>query len=117
MPSHVEINRRVLLRLGVPEEAIEAFGGASSSTAGEAAALRHWAERACVHSIIVPTEIFSSRRVRRVLEHAFAGSGIQVQVSALDAPEYTRADWWRHEQGFIVFPNDVINYIYYRFKY
>jgi uncharacterized SAM-binding protein YcdF (DUF218 family) len=117
LPPHTELNRQVLLKLGVPEQAIETFGSASSNTREEALALRAWAEHTRSRTIIVPTEVFSSRRVRWMLEHVFAGSGVRVQVTALDALEYTRADWWRHEQGLIAFQNEVIKYIYYRFKY
>ena len=26
-------------------------------------------------------------------------------------------DWWQHEEGVIAFQNEVIKYLYYRFKY
>src|SRR5215475_12075233 len=45
IPGHTDSNRRVLLRLGVPEEAIEAFGKANRNTRDEALALREWAAR------------------------------------------------------------------------
>lgn len=114
---HAELNRQVLLRLGVPADAVESFGSGLANTREEALALRAWAERARVRSLIVPTEVFSSRRVRWMLQHAFSGSGISVRVTAHDAPEYTRDDWWRHDLGLIAFQNEVLKYAYYRFKY
>ena len=64
VPSHVELNCAVLLKLGVPPEAILSFGTDVSNTYEEARALAAWVKANGVRSIIVPTEIFSSRRVR-----------------------------------------------------
>lgn len=118
VPAHGELNRMVLLKLGVPDDAIAYFGeGRVSNTYEEAMALSAWARDAHAHAVIVPTESFSSRRVRWTLERAFAGTGISVQVTPLDSPNYTVADWWRHEQGVIAFQNEVLKYAYYRYKY
>ena len=47
--GHTEANRRVLLRLGVPESAIETFGNANRNTWEEAVALKDWTDRnACL---------------------------------------------------------------------
>jgi len=117
MPSHTEWNRRVLLKLGVPEAAIETFGVSLSNSYQEAVALREWAISNHAHSIIVPTEQFPSRRVRWVVRHELAGAGIQVEVPALTGMGYSVSDWWRDEKGVVEFQNEVLKYVYYRFKY
>jgi len=117
VPSHTDLNRNALINLGVPETAIEIIGRDVSNTYQEVVALREWAVRTHSHSIIVPTEIFSSRRVRWILEHAFRDTGVKIQVPAFDSPEYNRDEWWRNEQGLVIFQNEVIKYVYYRFKY
>jgi uncharacterized SAM-binding protein YcdF (DUF218 family) len=106
----------VLLKLGTPEGAIETFGHALANTHQEALALRGWAEQHNLHSIIVPTEIFSARRVRWTLRRAFP-SEFQIRVIALDAPDYTWDDWWCRTQGISAFKNEVIKYLYYRLRY
>jgi uncharacterized SAM-binding protein YcdF (DUF218 family) len=111
------LDRAVLLKLGVPETAIETFGTAQSNTYEEAIALREWATRNHARSIIVPTEIFSSRRVRWVLNRELAGTGTQFEVPALEDPEYTSANWWKNEKGLVVFQSEVIKYVYYRIRY
>jgi uncharacterized SAM-binding protein YcdF (DUF218 family) len=116
LESHAEHNRKVLLKLGVPETDIETFGSALSNTYEEALALRDWAARAGARSIIVPTEIFSARRVRWTLHRVFTEGGI-IRVAALDPLEYRRDDWWKNERGLIAFQNEIIKYVYYRFKY
>ncbi len=75
LPSHVELNRTVLLKLDVPPEAIGTFGSDVSNTFEEARALVQWGKANSVKDIIVPTEIFSSRRVRWILDKEAAGIG------------------------------------------
>src|SRR6476646_5953914 len=55
VPGHSELNRQLLVKLGIPETAIEMFGEASRNTRDEAVALRNWAEARRVSRIIVPT--------------------------------------------------------------
>ena len=117
LPSHVEINRRVLIKLGVPETDIETIGNALSSTFEEGQSLREWAIRSHARSIIAPTEAFSSRRVRWTLTQALAGTGASVQIQMLDYPDDSYVTWWKTDQGLIAFQNEVMKYLYYRYTY
>jgi uncharacterized SAM-binding protein YcdF (DUF218 family) len=117
VPSHIALNRAVLLKLGVPPEAIVSFGTDVSSTYEEARALAEWANRNGIKSIIVPTEIFSSRRVRWILVKELSGLDVGIDVQALPPLDYDLDNWWRHEAGVIGFQNEVIKYLYYRVKY
>jgi len=112
VPSHIELNRAVLLKLGVPSEVIVSFGTDVSSTYEEARALAEWANRNGIKSIIVPTEIFSSRRVRWILVKELSGLDVGIQVQALPPLDYDLDNWWRHEAGVIGFQNEVIKYLY-----
>jgi uncharacterized SAM-binding protein YcdF (DUF218 family) len=116
-PSHTALNRKVLLKLGIPESAIESFGTDLSNTFQEAIALREWAVRNDAHRVIVPTQAFSSRRVRWVLQRELSGAGIQIQVPALDDNGYNPSNWWKDDKVIIEFQNEVIKYVYYRLKY
>src|SRR5262249_23590033 len=82
--SEAELNRSVLLKLGVPNDAIEPFGDDLSSTYEEAVALRDWAIRNHARSLIVPTEYFASRRVHWIVNHELAYALAHAQVPALD---------------------------------
>ena len=116
VPTDTEANHQVLTRLGIPESAIASFGAGSRNTHEEALALAAWAREAGAHSIIVPTEIFSARRVRWMLHRAF-GDGVTIMVPALDPSEYRRDQWWRNEEGIIAFQNEILKYAYYRLRY
>jgi uncharacterized SAM-binding protein YcdF (DUF218 family) len=115
--SETDYNRSVLVKLGVPPEAIELFGADLSSTYEEAVALRDWVIRNHVRSIIVPTEFFSSRRVRWIVNHELAYTWVRVAVPALDYPTFARDAWWTNEFGVTMFRTEVIKYIYYRLRY
>jgi len=117
IPGHSELNQMVLLKLGVPNAAIEMFGWANRNTNEEAVALRDWADRHSVLRIIIPTEIFSARRVQWMFDREFAGSSVRLKIAAFEPPNYTRAEWWKSEVGMIAFQNEFMKYLYYRLKY
>ena len=117
IPGHSELNRMVLLKLGVPEAAIGTFGQANKNTKDEATALRDWADRQSVARIIIPTEIFAARRVRWIFDREFAGSSVHLEIPSFEPPSYTRAEWWKSEEGIVTFQNEVLKYFYYRLKY
>jgi uncharacterized SAM-binding protein YcdF (DUF218 family) len=117
VPTDTEANHAVLRRLGIPDSAIDNFGTGSLNTHEEALALRAWADRTGAKSIIVPTEIFSARRVRWMLDRAFAADDVKIMVPALDPPDYRRDDWWQNDEGIIAFQNEVLKYLYYRLRY
>jgi hypothetical protein len=114
LSSNAEINRGMLIKLGIPEASIDTFGAAVSTAHDEAQALRDWAMRTHARSIIVPTTAFSSRRIQWVLTRALVGTGTEIKIQALDPPTYNRAKWWETHQGVIEFQNEVIKYLYYR---
>jgi uncharacterized SAM-binding protein YcdF (DUF218 family) len=116
LQSHVQANLNVLLKLGVPATAIEIFGSRLTDTYDEANALHEWARRAGARSIMVPTDIFATRRLSWTLRHVF-GADATILVPAINPLEYRRDDWWKNERGVIAFQNEVIKYFYYRYKY
>jgi uncharacterized SAM-binding protein YcdF (DUF218 family) len=116
VPGHTELNRMVLVKLGVPASIVEAFGQANRNTFDEAAALRRWADQHHVSRIIIPTEIFATRRLRWIIDQKFAGSSVKVDIFSINGPDYTR-EWWKTEAGIIAFQNELLKYLYYRTKY
>jgi uncharacterized SAM-binding protein YcdF (DUF218 family) len=112
-----ELNRGVLLKLGVPASVIETFGTTSKNTRDEAVALREWADRNAASVFIIPSEIFNARRVRWIFRREFSDTAVKIEVPSFESPDYTRRDWWKTEQGLIAFQNEFLKYIYYRLKY
>ena len=83
VPDGQEINRKMLLRRGIPSEAIVSYGNGVSSTYDEAIAVGDWATQKEMKRVIVITELFGGRRVRWVFNRALGAVGGRVQVLAL----------------------------------
>jgi uncharacterized SAM-binding protein YcdF (DUF218 family) len=117
LPTDAELNRAALLNLGVPPDAVESFGAANVNTRDEAVALREWAERNGASKIIVPSEIFSARRVRWIFRRELSGSDVAIMVPSFDPPGYARRDWWKTASGVLALQNELLKYAYYRLTY
>jgi uncharacterized SAM-binding protein YcdF (DUF218 family) len=115
--GHTEANYQALLKLGVPAAAIETFGVANKNMNDEAVELRAWVDTHKVTAIIIPIEIFSSRRVYWIFHHKFFGLPTHIEVLAFDQSNFTRENWWRDDRGLIAFQNEIIKYIYYRLRH
>ena len=113
--NHTELNRRVLIKLGVPAKAIETFGTANKNTKDEALSLRFWAEKNSASTFIIPTEIFSARRVHFIFHRELPAKTIEVM--SVNPPQYTKDDWWKTERGVVKFQNEILKYLYYRIMY
>src|SRR5262245_33532267 len=74
-----EANRTALLKLDVPDAAIEMFGTENKNTAEEARALKEWVEHRSTSVLIVPSEIFAARRVRWIFRREFDGTGVRIE--------------------------------------
>lgn len=116
-PSDWELNRAALLKLGVSASAIETFGKANATTREEAIALREWTEQNAASVFIIPTEIFSARRVQWIFRREFFGRAVIIEVTPVEPPEYTREEWWKTELGLATFQNELLKYTYYRWNY
>jgi uncharacterized SAM-binding protein YcdF (DUF218 family) len=121
--------RQVLLKLGIPESAIQMLGTNVTSTHDEALALKQWAQNHNTHSVVIPTDIFHTRRVRWTFQRALrdvrmptsglrplTSDRVQVHVMAIDPPRYGRTNWWYVEEGLIAFQNEVLKSLYYHLR-
>jgi uncharacterized SAM-binding protein YcdF (DUF218 family) len=116
-PDHVALNRNSLLKLGIPKNAIGTFGDKNSSSYREAVALKKWAVTNGVSSVVIPTEIFSSRRTRWIFRHELEGTDVKVAVTTSEPRSYSQQGWWRTESGIMALQREVIKYVYYRLRY
>jgi uncharacterized SAM-binding protein YcdF (DUF218 family) len=110
-------DRDELIKLGIPPSAITQFGINPANTYGEARALALWANQNHTRRIIVPTEIFPSRRVQWIMRRELGKVGANVTVEALSPRSYDQNDWWKNRQGINNFRSEIIKYLYYRVAY
>ncbi len=112
-----EMIRKVLLHEHVPADALVTVGDGVTSTREEALAIRGWAVRNGARRVIVPTDLFHTRRATRLFRRVFAGSGVEVIVHAVPPVEYRLDDWWQHDEGVIAFQNEVVKSALYLARY
>jgi len=110
-------DRDELLKLGVPATAIATFGLDPKNTFQEARALAHWAKNNHAHRIIVPVEIFASRRFKWILSRELKKAGAHVMIEALAPPAYDLNNWWQQVYGIDDFESEIVKYVYYRLAY
>jgi uncharacterized SAM-binding protein YcdF (DUF218 family) len=115
--SSADLSCEALTKLGVPAAAIIEFGNRPSNTYEEAHAVALWAEQNHPRRVIVPTEIFSSRRVRWIMRHELGKVGVDARVKILKPESYGFDDWWNSPSGLADFGNEIIKYLYYRVRY
>ena len=112
-----DLARQLLLTNGVAPGAIQALGTNVTSTRDEALALAAWVRLNHARSVLIPTDVFHSRRVRWIFSRALRGTGTQVHVAAIEPTRYQSTNWWQHEEGLIGFQNEVVKSAYYHLKY
>ena len=117
IPSEAELTRQILGKEGVPASALVILEKKVSNSYEESMALRDWAKTNVIKSVIIPTDIFHTRRVRWLYHKELKNTGIQVSVDAVPVREYTARDWWRNEHGVVAFQNEVLKFAYYWLKY
>lgn len=110
-----ELAARYLRRDGVPDEAIVILPNPVSGTYEESRLLRSYAEEQRLHSIIIVTSAYHSRRALRTLHQTFALSGITIGLDAVPpgAQSPSPATWWLHLRGWQLVPAEYVKLIYY----
>lgn len=114
-----ELAARYLRREGVPAEAIEIVPDPITGTYEEAKLLRRYAESKGLHSLLIVTSAYHTRRARWTLERTFASSGIVIGLDAVPPGRQAPgpATWWLHVRGWQMVPNEYVKMIYYKLFY
>jgi uncharacterized SAM-binding protein YcdF (DUF218 family) len=112
-----DVTRQVLLKQGVPEQAIVPVGRSVKNTFEESKAVLAWATEHGAQKLLIATELFHTRRARWVFRKQFRGTHTLVKFAAVAPGDYARTNWWQHEQGLINFQNEWVKLPYYWLKY
>jgi uncharacterized SAM-binding protein YcdF (DUF218 family) len=112
-----EVDKELLIKLGVPVSAISSFGFDLRNTYEEARAVLAWAKTVQAKRVIVPVEWYFSRRARWTFRRELSPSGIDVQIQKLQSIDQKTTDWWHKEDGVVLLQNEILKYVYYRLRY
>lgn len=116
-PRDSDITAALLEKQGVPHANIAFFGDNVTSTRDEAVGLRDWIKKHPIHSVIIPTDPFHTRRTNWIFERELNSAGVNVTVVAIEHPVYSRDLWWKHEEGLITFLNELVKGLWYLVEY
>jgi uncharacterized SAM-binding protein YcdF (DUF218 family) len=103
---------------GVPETAIEVLQPPVESTRDEADLVRAYSRQHQLQSVLVVTSAYHSRRAFRTFEQAFAGSGVQVGMRAVEPGSQTPrpAVWWLRTRGWNMVAGEYFKLVYYALR-
>ena len=114
IPYH-ELVARFLRRQGIPDEAIETLPEPISSTHEESQLLRRYAEARGIHSLLIVTSAYHSRRALWTRRRTFAPTAITIGLDTVPPGQQAPrpAIWWLHLRGWQLVPGEYVKLVYY----
>jgi uncharacterized SAM-binding protein YcdF (DUF218 family) len=108
-----------LEKAGVPDTSVEVLMTPVSSTHDEAELLKEYAVDHGLHSVLIVTSAYHSRRALWTFSRVFRDTGIQVGLMAVSpgAQSPRPAIWWLSIRGWRLVPTEYVKMIYYVVKY
>jgi uncharacterized SAM-binding protein YcdF (DUF218 family) len=108
-----------LSKAGVPESSTDLLVKPVTSTWEEAELVRDYAQQHKLHSILIVTSAYHSRRALWVFSRVFRNTGIEIGLINV-APGFESprpATWWLSIRGWQLVPTEYVKMIYYMVKY
>jgi uncharacterized SAM-binding protein YcdF (DUF218 family) len=115
--SSIDLRRRVLIELGVPENQIVVLPGLVQATVHEAEAARAWMQQSDAHSLIVVTSSFHTARSRYIFQRVFDGLPVTLRFAAARASDFQPATWWQHRTTLRDGIFELQRTLFYRLRY
>ena len=107
-PFYYERARQELIQFGVPEQNIEVLMDPILGTYDEACVIRLYCESHNIHSVVVVTSGYHSRRALWTFRKVFSGSDMEVGMdpvaAGIDTP--SPATWWLKSFGWQMVPEE-----------
>ena len=106
-------------KVGVPPHSVEVVMTPVTSTYEEAEAMRVYAQQHGLHSILIVTSAYHSRRALWVFSRVFRDTGIRVGLTSVK-PGYQSPPpetWWLSWRGWKMVPTEYVKMIYYMIHY
>jgi uncharacterized SAM-binding protein YcdF (DUF218 family) len=108
-----------LRNAGVPAQNIDVLQTPVTGTYQEAEVIRDYAQQQGLHSILIVTSAYHSRRALWVFSRVFRDTGIRVGLinagPGVESPP--PATWWLSVRGWKLVPTEYVKMIYYMINY
>jgi uncharacterized SAM-binding protein YcdF (DUF218 family) len=104
---------------GVPANSIELLLKPVASTREEAELVRQYAEEHGLHSVLIVTSAYHSRRALWVFTRVFRDTGIRIGLISVRPGDQSPspATWWFSIRGWQSVPAEYVKMVYYVLKY
>ena len=108
-----------LRKAGVPPQNIDLASTPVTSTYEEAQVVKEYAQRRGLHSILIVTSAYHSRRALWVFSRVFRDTGISIGLASVRPGQQTppAATWWLSARGWSLVPVEYVKMIYYIIRY
>lgn len=108
-----------LRNAGVPSQSIEVLMKPVTNTFDEAEVVRDYAQQQGLHSILIVTSAYHSRRALWVFSRVFRDTSIRTGLIAAAPGEESPkpATWWLSVRGWRLVPTEYVKMIYYVINY
>lgn len=111
------LTHEVLLRAGVPAEAIRVLPGEIESTQEEALRVRDYLRAHPARRITVITHAFHTARARWIFRKVLRDTGVDVRMAAAPDPRFDESNWYRTGIGRSCYLSEAVKVLVYRLKY
>jgi uncharacterized SAM-binding protein YcdF (DUF218 family) len=118
-PNETDIAIQEMGKLGIPSNSIVVIPSEAdvTSTYDEAIALQQYVEANDIHSIIIVTSAFHTRRAKWICSQELRGLDVTVSMAATADEDFNATNWWKSEEGLITVNNEYVKLFYYFWKY
>lgn len=118
-PLFVERAAAEIKRAGVPEEKVTIIPQPLASTYEEAVALREYAAKHGLHSLLIVTSAYHSRRARWTFHQVFDGTEVKIGLEPVPPGRQTpgSSTWWLYPSGWRFVVGEYMKIVYYRLRY
>jgi uncharacterized SAM-binding protein YcdF (DUF218 family) len=105
---------RVMIRSGVPAEAIQLLSppGGSTSTVEDARLLAGYLQDHHITRAIVVTTAFHSRRTRWAMHREIGALPLTILMAPVDDFAFNEKNWWRVERGMLAYIEEYIKFVH-----
>ena len=111
LPPNHEIVRQVLLRSGVPTDAIIVLPEVVDSTAQEAARLAAYLNEHPSRRVAIVTSNYHTRRTKWVFMSACKNHSTNLSFVGAPTDGFGPADWWRYEPGLVEYTAEFLKLV------
>jgi uncharacterized SAM-binding protein YcdF (DUF218 family) len=104
---------------GVPGNSVDILMKPVAGTQEEAELVRQYAEEHRLHSVLIVTSAYHSRRALWVFSRVFRDTGIRIGLISVKPGDQSPrpATWWLSIRGWRLVPTEYVKMVYYVVKY